>query len=85
MFIACWWEGGPPRKLSWGLVAAAMAANSGGAPPPPNNAKDGGRRGLADSRSFSISASWSRFALARRFWNHILTWNKRKMVVVATA
>lgn len=24
--------------------------------------------------SFSSSASWSRFALARRFWNQILTW-----------
>lgn len=67
MLMACWWLGGPPRKLSWGLVAAAMAANRGGAPPPPNRAKEGGRRGRADNRSFSISASCKRFAFARRF------------------
>lgn len=76
MFIACWWLGGPPRKLSWGLEAAAIAANRGGAPPPPKSAKDGGRRGRADSLSFSISASCNLFAFARRFWNHIFTWNQ---------
>lgn len=73
MLMACWWLGGPPRKLSCGRVAAAMAANRGGAPPPPNRAKEGGRRGRAESRSFSISASCSRFAFARRFWNQIFT------------
>lgn len=50
-----------------------MAAKSGGAPPPPNSAKEGGRRGRADSLSFSISASCNLFAFARRFWNHIFT------------
>lgn len=79
MLIACWWLGGPPRKLSWGLVAAAMAAKSGGAPPPPNSAKEGGKRGRADNRSFSISASWRRFALARRFWNQIFTWKEKRL------
>jgi hypothetical protein len=73
MLMACWWLGGPPRKLNCGLVAAAIAAKSGGAPPPPNNAKDGGNKGLADNLNFSISASCSRFAFARLFWNHILT------------
>lgn len=73
MFIACWWLGGPPKKLSWGLEAAAIAAKRGGAPPPPKSAKVGGNRGRADNLSFSISASWRRFAFARRFWNHILT------------
>lgn len=76
MLMACWWLGGPPRKLSWGLVAAAMAAKRGGAPPPPNRAKEGGSKGRADSRSFSISASCKRFAFARRFWNQIFTCNE---------
>jgi len=30
---------------------------------------------LAANFSFSISASWSLFALARRFWNQIFTWH----------
>ena len=34
----------------------------------------GGNMGRADMRSFSISASCSRFCLARRFWNQIFTW-----------
>lgn len=78
MFIlmACWCDGGPPRKLNWGRVAAAIAAKRGGAPPPPKSAKEGGSSGLADNLSFSISASCSLFAFARRFWNQILTWKQ---------
>jgi len=34
----------------------------------------GGSIGLAAIFSFSSSASWSRLALARRFWNQIFTW-----------
>ena len=32
----------------------------------------------AAMRSFSNSASWSRFCFALRFWNQIFTWNIRK-------
>jgi hypothetical protein len=88
----CWgpgWENSPRCGGPLPAAAAAMAAaNRGGMRPaagapwaagPPNKAKDGGKRGRAESRNFSISASCSRFAFARRFWNQIFTCNAKQV------
>jgi hypothetical protein len=48
------------------LAAAAAAA------------KAAARCGRVAIFNFSSSASWSRFALALRFWNHIFTWRTKK-------
>jgi hypothetical protein len=88
----CWgpgWENSPRCGGPLPTAAAAIAAaNKGGmraapgwapwAPGPPNRAKDGGKRGRADNRNFSISASCSRFAFALLFWNQIFTCNRRR-------
>lgn len=63
----------------WWAIAAKKGDIKGA--PPGNIPNVGGRRGRADNLNFSSSASWSRFALARRFWNQIFTCNKATLVV----
>lgn len=67
------------EKAKFGGLWCAIAAKNGDikGEPPGNIPKVGGRRGRADNRSFSNSASWSLFALALRFWNQIFTCNKK--------
>lgn len=71
-------------------MAAAMKGGTPGVPggPTPENIRPepklGCSNGLADNLSFSISASWRRFAFARLFWNQIFTWNKVKIVFKVT-
>lgn len=72
-------------------LAMAAAAMKGDTPPGPPGGptpenirldpKLGCSNGRADSLSFSISASWSRFAFARRFWNHIFTWKYKIFLI----
>lgn len=70
--MGCPW--GPAKARCGGLMAAKNGWDIMCPGAPGNNPNVGGSNGLADSLSFSISASWSRFALARRFWNQIFTW-----------
>ena len=46
--------------------------------------KGRGMRGAEANRNLSTSDSWSRFVLARRFWNQILTWNRISIIVSRT-
>lgn len=62
----------------WWAIAAKNGDIKGA--PPGNIPNVGGRSGRADNRSFSNSASWSLFALALRFWNHILTCNRKTLL-----
>lgn len=63
-------------------MAAAMKGGTPGVPggPTPENIRPepklGCNKGLAESLSFSISASCRRFAFARLFWNQIFTCNR---------
>lgn len=67
-------------KLGGRWAIAARKGDMRGAPPG-NRPKLGGSRGLAESLSFSSSASWSRLAFALRFWNHILTCKSTRFIL----
>ncbi len=73
----CCWASRPGRKLAK-PIAAAAAAEEGEWPIPGSREAGmpkgrGGIIGMDAIRIRSISDSWSRLVLARRFWNQILT------------
>lgn len=86
MFRTAPGEGFGNTENWWGLWA--MAARNGDmrwGGVPGNRPKVGGSSGLADSLSFSSSASCRRFAFALLFWNQIFTckWTYSLLILVS--